>query len=284
MKYGAGLPITAASDNAALRDFVQALDGGGFDLLTVAGHVLSVPAERFTDRPVPTYAGPFHDPFIVFAYLAAITQRLHFRPSILILPLFPTALVAKQAAELQQLSDGRFELGVGISWNTAEYQALNQNFRTRGKRVEEQIDVLRRLWNEPYVSFEGRFHALDGVGLNRVLKTPIPIWMGSGTSEAVLRRVAKLADGWVPLGDPTQAMPLLTQYLTEAGRDPSSFGLTGRVIAGPGGPGAWIESARKLQSLGATHLTLGTPPDVQGPAILERLLEAKRVLAAELGG
>ncbi len=280
MKYGAGLPITAASDNGALRDFVQALDEGGFDLLTVAGHVLSVPAERFTDRPVPTYAGPFHDPLVVFAYLAAITQRLHFRPSILILPLFPTALIAKQAAELQQLSDGRFELGVGISWNTAEYQALNQNFRNRGIRVEEQIDVLRRLWNEPYVSFEGRFHALDGVGLNRVPTTPIPIWMGSGTSEAVLRRVAKLADGWVPLGDPTEAMPLLRQYLTEAGRDPGAFGLTGRVIAGPSG---WVESAKKLQSIGATHLTLGVPPDVQGPAIIERLLEAKRVLASEVG-
>jgi probable F420-dependent oxidoreductase len=280
MRYGAGLPITAASDNGALRDFVQALDEAGFDLLTVAGHVLSVPAGRFTDRPVPTYAGPFHDPFVVFAYLAAITQRLHFRPSILILPLFPTALIAKQAAELQQLSDGRFELGVGISWNTAEYQALNQNFRNRGKRVEEQIDVLRRLWNEPYVNFEGRFHALDGVGLNRVPTTPIPIWMGSGTSEAVLRRVAKLADGWVPLGDPTEAMPLLTQFLAEAGRDSSAFGLTGRVISGPDG---WIESAKKLQALGATHLTLGVPPDVQGPAIVERLLEAKRVLAAELG-
>ncbi len=280
MKYGAGLPITAASDNGALRDFVQALDESGFDLLSVAGHVLSVPAERFTDRPVPTYAGPFHDPFVVFAYLAAITRRLHFRPSILILPLFPTALIAKQAAELQQLSDGRFEMGVGISWNTAEYQALNQNFRNRGKRVEEQINVLRRLWNEPYVSFEGRFHALDGVGLNRVPTTPIPIWMGSGTSETVLRRVAKLADGWVPLGDPTEAMPLLVQYLIDAGRDPGSFGLTGRVIAGPDG---WIELAKKLQALGATHLTLGAPPDVQGPAIVERLLDAKRVLGAELG-
>jgi probable F420-dependent oxidoreductase len=283
MKYGAGLPITASSDNVALRDFVQALDGAGFDLLTVAGHVLAVPAERFTDRPVPTYAGPFHDPFIVFAYLAGITKRLHFRPTILILPLYPTALVAKQAAELQQLSDGRFELGVGISWNTAEYQALNQNFRNRGRRLEEQVDVLRRMWTEPYVSFEGRFHAFEAVGLNRVCNTPIPIWMGSGTTESVLRRVAKLADGWVPLGDPTEAMPRIRQYLQEAGRDPEAFGLTGRVIAGPGGPGAWVESAKKLQSLGATHLTLGTPPDVQGPAVLERLLEARRVLAAEFG-
>src|SRR6266852_7355416 len=187
MKYGAGLPLTAAGDNGALRDFVQALDGGGFDLLSVAGHVLSVPAERFTDRPVPTYAGPFHDPFVLFGYLAAITQRLHFRPSILILPLYPTAIVAKQAAELQFLSNGRFELGVGISWNTAEYRALGQDFSSRGRRVEEQIELLKKLWSEPYVSFEGRWHALDGVGLNRLPASAIPIWIG-GSDEAVLRR------------------------------------------------------------------------------------------------
>src|ERR671932_2291242 len=107
MKFGAGLPLTAADDPIALRDFVQALDGAGFDLLPTAGHVLSVPAGRFADRPAPTYAGPFHDPFVLFGYLAAVTERLHFRPSVLILPLFPTGLVAKQAAELQQLSDGR---------------------------------------------------------------------------------------------------------------------------------------------------------------------------------
>jgi hypothetical protein len=99
----------------------------------------------------------------------------------------------------------------------------------------------------------------------------------------VLRRMAKLADGWVPMGDPTEAMPRLKQYVEEAGRDPSTFGLTARVVAGPGGPGAWIESARKLQALGATHLTLAAPPDVQGPAVLERLIEAKQALAAELG-
>jgi probable F420-dependent oxidoreductase len=284
MKYGAGLPITASNDTVALRDFVQALDGAGFDLLTVAGHVLAMPAERFTDRPVLTYAGPFHDPFVLFGYMAAITQRLHFRPTILILPLYPTALVAKQSAELQQLSDGRFELGIGISWNTAEYQALNQHFRSRARRMEEQVEVLRRLWTEPYVSFDGRFHSLDGVGLNRVPATPIPIWIGGGTTEPVLRRVAKLADGWVPMGDPTEAVPRIKQYLQEAGRDPGTFGLTGRVIAGPGGPSAWIESAKKLQALGATHLNLAAPPDVQGAAILERLIEAKQALAAELSG
>src|SRR5215216_7493756 len=124
MQFGAGLPITAMSDPGAIRDFAQALDNTGFDVLTTAGHLLGVAAGRHADRPTPLYAGPFHDPFVVFAYLAAVTRRLRFRPSILILPLYPTAVVAKQAAELQQLSDGRFELGVGISWNAAEYQAV----------------------------------------------------------------------------------------------------------------------------------------------------------------
>jgi probable F420-dependent oxidoreductase len=284
MKFATGLPINAMSDPVAIRDFAQALEGAGFDVVSTSGHVLAQPPQRYPDRPTPTYAGPFHDPFVVFGYLAAITQRLHFRTGILILPLFPTALVAKQAAELQLLSNGRFELGVGISWNVAEYQALNQDFSSRGKRIEEQIEVLRRLWSEPFVTFEGRWHKLETVGLNRLPASPIPIWMGGGTDEVVLRRVAKLADGWFPLGDPTEAMPRLKQYLGEAGREPDGFGFTARVTAGPGGPDAWIESARKLQALGATHLNLGTPPDLQGDAALKRLIEARQALADGLGG
>ena len=281
MKFGAGLPITAMRDPVAIRDFAQALDGAGFDLLTTAGHLLAVPTERFTDRPQATYTGPFHDPFVLFAYLAAITQRLHFRPSILILPLYPTAIVAKQAAELQQLSGGRFELGVGISWNTDEYSALGQDFSSRGRRIEEQIHVLRKLWSEPYVTFDGRWHALDGVGLNRVPETPIPIWMG-GSDERVLRRAAALADGFIPLGDPAVFFPKVQGYLREAGRDHASFGFTGRLVAGPGGPSAWIGAARQLQALGATHISLAAPPDLQGSAALERLIEARRALSSEL--
>jgi probable F420-dependent oxidoreductase len=282
VKFTAGLPIIAMSDPLAMRDFAQALDGAGFDVISTAGHVLAVPPGRFPDRPTPTYAGPFHDPFVLFGYLAAITQRLHFRSGILILPLLPTALVAKQAAEHQLLSGGRFELGVGISWNTLEYQALNQDFKPRGKKMEEQIGVLRRLWSEPFVTFEGRWHKLDGVGLNRLPASPIPIWIGGGTDEVVLRRVARLGDGWFPISDPTAAWPKVQQYAREAGRDPESIGFTGRVMAGPGGPGAWVESAKKLQALGATHLALGTPPDVQGEDVLKRLLEARQVLGAEL--
>ena len=281
MKFGAALPITAMSDPIAIRDYAQALDGAGFDVLTTAGHLLAVPAERYTDRPQATYAGPFHDPFVVFAYLAGLTQRLHFRPSILILPLYPTAIVAKQSAELQQLSGGRFELGVGISWNAAEYQAVGASFTTRGAYLEEQIVVLRKFWSEPYVTFAGRWHTLEGVGLNRLPATPIPIWVG-GSHERVLRRAAQLADGFIPLSDPAEVFPRIQAYLREAGRDVAGFGFAGRVACGYGGPDAWIEAARKLQSLGATQLSLTVPPELQGNAALERLLEAKQVLASAL--
>jgi probable F420-dependent oxidoreductase len=283
MRYGAGFALTAMEEPTAIRDFAQALDGAGFDFVTAAGHLLSSELSRFPDRPAMTYVGPFHEPFVLFSYLAALTQRLTFRPSILILPLFPTAVVAKQAAELSLLSGGRFELGVAISWNSAEYQAVNQDFHTRGRRMEEQITLLRRLWSEPLVSFEGRWHTFDNVGLNRLPKSPIPIWIGSGTDERVLRRVARLADGWVPLGDPTDTMPRLRQYLEEAGRDPAAFGLTARVTAGPDGPSSWVEAARKLQGIGATHLTIGATPDLIPPKAMERIIEARNVLKSELG-
>jgi probable F420-dependent oxidoreductase len=282
MKFGAALPITAMSDPIAIRDYAQALDGAGFDVLTTAGHVLAVPAERYSDRPAATYAGPFHDPFVVFSYLAAITQRLHFRPNILILPLYATAIVAKQAAELQQLSGGRFELGVGISWNAAEYQSVGADFSTRGRYLAEQIQVLRKLWSEPYVTFSGRWHTLDGVGLNRVPATRIPIWIG-GSDDRVLRRAAELADGFLPLSDPNEVLPKVQGYLRDAGRDPSTFGFSGRVAAGPGGPVAWIESARKLEALGVTQLGITAPPDLAPAASLERMIEARNALADELG-
>ena len=282
MQFGAGLSITATGDVAALRDFTQALDGAGFDVLTTAGHLLGVPADRYTDRPQATYTGPFHDPFVAFGYLAAITQRIHFRPTILILPLYPTAIVAKQAAELQHLSNGRFELGVGISWNAAEYQALGQDFATRGRRLEEQVLVLRKLWSEPYVTFSGKWHTLEGVGLNRVAGTPIPIWLG-GADDRVLRRAARVADGFMPLGDPFTVIPVVQGYVREAGRDPAQYGFTGRVLAGPGGAAEWIEAAKKLQAIGVTQLNLTTPPDVQGEAALKRLIEARKVLSNELG-
>jgi len=282
MQFAAGLPITAMSDVIALRDFAQALDGAGFDVLTSAGHLLAVPTERYTDRPPATYSGPFHDPFVAFGYLAAITQRIHFRPNILILPVYPTAIVAKQAAELQQLSNGRFELGVGISWNAAEYQAVDQDFSTRGRRLEEQVNVLRMFWSQPFVTYSGTWHTLEGVGLNRPLSTPIPIWIG-GADDRVLRRAARVADGYLPIGDMFTLVPKVQEYAREEGRDLSKFGFTGRLAAGPGGAAEWVESARKQQAIGVTQLGIAAPPDLQGEAAVKRLIEARNVLASELG-
>ncbi len=280
MKFTAGLPITAMSDPGAVRDYAQALDSSGFDVLTTAGHLLSTPAGRYPDRPAPLYAGPFHDPFVVFSYLAAITKRIHFRPSILILPLYPTGVVAKQAAELQQLSEGRFELGVGISWNPAEYQAVDSEFTSRGQRVEEQIEVLRRLWSEPYVTFKGRWHSLDGVGLNRVPAPPIPIWVG-GEHERALRRAVRLADGFILLHDRAKDLPKVREYLKEAGRDPGSFGIAARMAVGASDQDAWIREARELQTAGITQIGLWAP-ELQGDAALKRLTEARAVLAEAL--
>ena len=282
MQFGAGLPITAMADAGAIRDYAQALDESGFDVLTTAGHVLGVPAGRHPERPAPLYAGPFHDPFVVFAYLAAITRRIHFRPSLLILPLYPTAIVAKQATELQQLSGGRFELGVGLSWNPAEYQALGQDFTTRGRRVEEQIEILRALWTQPYVTFNGRWHSLDGVGLNRLPSMPIPIWLG-GEHDRALRRAVRLGDGFVALHDLDRDLPKVRQCLREAGRDPAGFGIAARIPISTGGAEDWIQIAQKLQAMGVTQLGLWTP-ELEGDAALRRLIDARRVLVEALGG
>ena len=283
MHFGTGFPLTAADNPRTACDFARALDAAGFDFVTTAGHLLSAEAGRYPERPNATYAGPFYEPFVLFSYLAAITERLVFRPNILILPLFPTALVARQAAELSWLSGSRFELGAGLSWQAAEYQALNQDLHTRGRRLEEQITLLRRLWTEPFVSFEGRWHHFDRVGLNRLPAKPIPIWIGSGTDERSLRRVAKLADGWSPLGDPAEGMERLRQYLAEEGRDPFGFSLTGRITAGSEGPAAWLQAAQRLQGLGTTHLLIGAPPELPPEQALARIVEVRQALAAEFG-
>ena len=180
------------------------------------------------------------------------------------------------------LSGGRFDLGVGISWNATEYRALGQDPRTRGARLEEQIEVLRRLWTEPYVTFKGRFHDLEQVGLNRPLPTPIPIWFGTETSEPVLRRVARLGDGWMTIGPFLPHIARFQGYLRDAGREPAGFPIRGSLIAGDGGPEAWIATARTYRDAGITHLTLTAPPGLPLTESLARVVEARTILAAAL--
>lgn len=283
MQYGSALPITAFSDVGAVRAYAETLEAAGFDFTSTAGHVMAQPPGSNPQRPDRQYVGPFYDPFVTFSYLAAVTQRLRFISAILILPAWPTVLVAKQAAELALFSGGRFELGVGLSWNAAEYQALGQNIHDRGRRIEEQIEVLRLLWSQPYVTFDGRYHKLDKVGLNRAALPRIPLWFGSESGETALRRVAKLADGWMSLGDPTPDLPRLRHYMQEAGRDPQALMVRAPLLAGDGGEAAWIAAGRKLQAAGVTHLNITAPLDLAPAQALPRIVEARRVLAEALG-
>ena len=151
--------------------------------------------------PPATYVGPFRDPFVTFAYLAAKTSSIHFFTGILISASFPTALLAKQAAELQNISGGRFEMGVGISWNEDEYKALGQPFANRARRQEEQAMLMKRFWTEPYVTFESRYHSINALGIGTLPSPPPPIWYGSN----MVDRVARVADGWMPIGESSPA-------------------------------------------------------------------------------
>jgi probable F420-dependent oxidoreductase len=283
MKFGTGFPLIALKDPGAVRDFAQTYDGAGFDYITAAGHLLATPADRYEGRPQATYTGPYHDPFVLFSYLSALTARLHFVTSILILPLYETAVVAKQGAELDFVSGGRFELGVGMSWQEPEYQAVGQDVHRRGARLAEQVEVLKLYWSKPYFSFKGKFHDIDNMGLNRLPSQPIPVWFGSTLDEKPMRRAAKLGDGWMPMADAAEPLPRFQQYMRDAGRDPARLQVMSRVTAGDGGPDAWISEGKRLEGAGATHITIGTPPDVAGPAAVQRIIEAKNALAAALG-
>lgn len=282
MQFGSPLPIRAFPDVAPLKAYAVALEAAGFDFTSTSGHVMAQPAGLHPQRPDRQYVGPFHDPIVTFSWLAAVTQRLRFITGILILPAWPTVLAAKQAAELALFSGGRFELGVGVSWNAAEYKALGQDFHSRGSRLEEQIAVMRLLWSQPYVTFEGRYHTLDKVGINRAALPAIPIWFGSESGERALRRVARLADGWMSLGDPTPDLPRLRQYMTEAGRDPARLLVRGPLMAGDGGTAAWIAAGRKLQDAGVTHINITSPPELAPADALPRLIEAREALADAL--
>ena len=283
MKFGSALPMLAFKQPSELRDYAQALEGAGYDYTTLSGHFLSTEPARYPERPQPLYVGPYHEPMVTFGYLAGATTRLQFMTSILILPAFPTAVIAKQAAELSILSGGRFTLGVAISWNPLEYEAMGADIHTRGRRLEEQIVLLRKFWTEPFVRFEGRYHKVEDVGLNRLPPQPIPIFMGSGTGEKVLRRVAHLADGWIPNGDPAEPIARLRGYLAEEQRDAAAFSFAGRLPAAGDDPAEWVAEAKRLQGLGVTHLAVGAPAGAPPAQALARLATVRKAVGEALG-
>jgi probable F420-dependent oxidoreductase len=258
------------------------MDGEGMDYVSLSTHLLSMPLGALPDEPLHHYVGPYREPCVLFSYLAGLTRRLVFRTAVLILPLYPTALLARLAGDVSIVSGGRLELGVGISWNPREYETLGQDLHVRGKRMEEQITLLRRLWTEPHVTFEGRWHKLDGVGLNQ-LPPPIPIYVGAGTADHVLRRAARLGDGWIPLADPVEPMQRLRRFLEEEGRDPAGFNVSGRLMVGQGGRREWLEHVRRLHAAGINDMEMFPGRGLTGREASERLLEARRVLMDEFG-
>ena len=280
MKIGVVFPQTEigmAPD--VIGQFAKSAEELGYDHILVYDHVLGA-VPRGPDWQGYTREDMFHEPFVLLGYLAAVTRRIELATGILILPQRQTALVAKQAAEVDVLSGGRLRLGVGVGWNDVEYEALRQNFHTRGARIEEQVQVLRALWTQPVVTFEGRWHHIRQAGINPLpVQRPIPIWMG-GESDAVLRRVARMADGWIPGGTlrtPTARHPQfpggftamaarLKEYLREAGRPDTAVGLERRVAYSTG-PERWMRVAEEWKTIGGTHFSVNTmQADLTSPA------------------
>jgi probable F420-dependent oxidoreductase len=265
MRYGVVFPqIEFGNDPAAIKDYAQTAEGLGYDYLLVYDHVLSAHPNRERKLTGPyTHEHPFHEPMVFFGYLAAVTTRLQLTTGIIILPQRQTALVAKQAAEVDVLSGGRLRLGIGLGWNHVEYEALGMDFRTRGRRVEEQVTVLRKLWTEPLVTYRGADHTIDNAGLNPMpIQRPIPIWFGGGV-EAALQRAAKLADGWMPAGrKPDDVMKRMLEqldgYLAEAGRDRSAFGIDPWIPIQGLRPDEWLQRVEAWRQLGATHVGVDT--------------------------
>jgi probable F420-dependent oxidoreductase len=264
MKLGVVFPKTEiGSDPAVIKAYAQTIEGLGYDYLLTYDHVLGANPDRPGGWQGPyTYKHTFHEPFVLFGYLAGLTQQIELVTGILILPQRQTVLVAKQAAQVDLLSGGRLRLGIGIGWNKVEYQGLNCNFTNRGKRVEEQIALLRELWTKPLVQFEGRYHTIPDAGINPLpVQRPIPIWFG-GMADPVLRRTARLGDGWLPNGLPDERLKGLIErlhgYLEESGRDPKTFGIDGRISINNHPQADWANQVKKWRELGATHVAVNT--------------------------
>jgi len=266
MKLGVVFPQTEiGNDPAAIRDYAQAAEELGFNHILVFDHVLGAHPERFQQlgfKPPYSYQTPFHEPFVLFGFLAAVTTRIELVTGILILPQRQTALVAKQAAEVDVLTGGRLRLGVGIGWNPVEYEALGENFRNRGRRVEEQVALLRALWTSEIVDFDGRYHQVRRAGINPLpIRRPIPIWMG-GMSEPVLRRVARIADGWFPQfrpgPDSTATVERLRTYVRDAGRAVEDVGIEGRISLFNTPEDQWGAALEGWRGMAASHVSVNT--------------------------
>ncbi len=260
MQLNAFFPsIDIGIDPAKIRDWAQAAEDLGYAYIEMPDHVFGATArEGWT--PLYDEKNPFHEAFVTLGFLAAATRAIRLSSGILIAPQRQTGVIAKQAAEVDILSGGRFRLGVGVGWNHVEYEALGMDWKTRGARQAEQVEVLRRLWTQDLVSFNGRFHNLREVSmLPRPVQRPIPIWFG-GSSDAAAARAARLGDGWMPIMAPDaqaeQKLGALREQLKSLGRDAAKFGIEAWLRMHEPDPDAWAAAANGWRRLGADMVML----------------------------
>ncbi|HVZ08271.1 LLM class F420-dependent oxidoreductase [Rhodopila sp.] len=288
MELGALVPFTdTGGDPSLVRDFAQTIEAVGYDFLEAPDHVLGgkpTPGQTIADEM-------FHDPFVLLGYLSGVTTTLGFSTGVLILPQRQTALVAKQAACLDVLSGGRFRLGIGVGWNPVEFVGLNEDFHNRGRRSEEQVQVMRALWAEPHITFKGRYHTIDDAGINpRPASGSVPIWFG-GHHEHTLPRIAKWGDGWMPNAYPPDQTALdifgqLRRMTEEAGRDPASVGIEVWTSLGDGKEADWREETAFWKQAGVSHICVTTTfgrrhhKRIAGKTLADHLAALKRYHAA----
>jgi len=269
MKCGITFPqLEIGTDPDAIRRFAEGAEEIGYNHIVVPEHILGV---ADPDRPKSiTYdhEDTFHESMVLFGHLSAVTSQIRFATGVMVLPQRQTALVAKQAAEVDLLSDGRLSLGVAVGWNEPEFEALGVDFGTRGRRIEEQIEVLRALWTDEVVSYDGRWHEFDGVGINpRPNQQPIPVWIGGG-ADIVLNRIARMGDGWLTAYESMdvleEMMDTLREFVEKEGREMSELDIVGRVSFSEDSPlgvadeEEMEERVLAWDELGATHLALRT--------------------------
>ena len=263
MKLGAVLPHNEiGTDPGAMKAYAQGIEALGMSHMLLYDHVLGADPNR-----PGGFQGPydkdiaFHEPLTTFAFIAAITEKIEMVSNVLILPQRQTALVAKQAAEVAILSNNRLRLGVGTGWNKVEYDSLGIPFDARGKRQEEQVELLRLLWSEDSLDYTGEFHRVELASINPRPSQMIPIWFGGGVAK-VLSRAARMGDGWMPLGGPGEASAKMIEHLkserAEAGLSWDSFGIQAQAMFAGGTPERWAKHAEGWRTLGATHLAIRT--------------------------
>ena len=273
MEIGAVFPHNEiGTDPQAIKDYAQGVEELGVTHLLIYDHVLG--ADR--DRP-GGFEGPydkdvaFHEPFTTFAFIAAVTKKLDMITTVMILPQRQTVLVAKQAAELAILSNNRFKLGIGVGWNAVEYTGLNENFKNRGKRQEEQVELMRLLWENEVLEYKGDYHHIDKASINPRPSKSVPIWFGGGAPQ-LIERCADLGDGWIPLMGPNEAarktLAAIKEKRKSKGLDWDNFGVQAQAQYAGGDAERWNKHAEKWRNLGASHLAIAThnaePTNVDG--------------------